>query len=106
MNRTVFGGCAILGAILFAIPVDYSAPPAPVKKATPTLLDTDIGTDIDDAFALALILASPELDLRGVTTVGTEPQTRARIVCRLLAAAGRREIPVAAGENPQPKEEI
>jgi inosine-uridine nucleoside N-ribohydrolase len=77
-----------------------------MKKAIPILLDTDIGSDIDDAFALALILASPELDLRGVATVGTEPQTRARIACRLLTAAGRHEIPVAAGENPQPKEEI
>jgi inosine-uridine nucleoside N-ribohydrolase len=77
-----------------------------MKKAIPILLDTDIGSDIDDAFALALILASPELDLRGVTTVGAEPQTRARIVCRLLTAAGCREIPVGAGENPQPKEEI
>ncbi len=106
MNRTVFGGCAILGLILFAIPVAYSAPLAPVNKAIPILLDTDIGSDIDDAFALALILASPELDLRGVATVGTEPQMRARIVCRVLTAAGRREIPVAAGENPQPREEI
>jgi inosine-uridine nucleoside N-ribohydrolase len=84
----------------------YSAPPTPAKKATLVLLDTDIGSDIDDAFALALILASPELDLRGVTTVGTDPQTRARIVCRMLTVAGRREIPVAAGENPQPQEEI
>jgi inosine-uridine nucleoside N-ribohydrolase len=106
MTRTVFIGGALLGVILLAMPDSYSAPPAPTKKTIPILLDTDIGSDIDDAFALALILASPELDLRGVTTVGAEPQTRARIVCRLLSAAGRREIPVASGENPQPVEEI
>jgi inosine-uridine nucleoside N-ribohydrolase len=76
------------------------------KKAIPILLDTDIGTDVDDAFALALILASPELDLRGVTTVGSEPRTRALIVCRFLAAAGRSGLPVAAGAPPQPAEEI
>jgi len=75
-------------------------------KAIPIILDTDIGTDIDDAFALALILSSPELNLCGVTTVGTDPWTRARIVCRFLAAAGRRDIPVAAGALPQPAEEI
>jgi inosine-uridine nucleoside N-ribohydrolase len=72
----------------------------------PILLDTDIGSDIDDAFALALILASPELDLRGVTTVGSNPRGRALMVCRFLDAVGRRDIPVAAGANPQPAEEI
>ena len=63
----------------------------------PVILDTDIGTDIDDAFALALVLASPELDLRGVTTVSADAYTRAMIACRFLDAAGRRDIPVAAG---------
>jgi inosine-uridine nucleoside N-ribohydrolase len=76
------------------------------KKALPIILDTDIGTDVDDAFALAFILASPELDLRGVTTVGSEPRTRALIVCRFLTAVGLRDIPVAAGATPQPAEEI
>lgn len=76
------------------------------KKTIPILLDTDIGTDVDDAFALALILASPELDLRGVTTVGRDPRTRARIVCRFLTAMERGDIPVAAGAAPQPDEEI
>ncbi len=67
----------------------------------PVLLDTDIGDDIDDAFALALVLASPELELRGVTTVYGDAYTRARIVCRLLHAVGRREIPVASGSPRQ-----
>ncbi|HWG47120.1 MAG TPA: nucleoside hydrolase [Gemmataceae bacterium] len=75
-------------------------------KRVPVILDTDIGTDIDDAFALALVLASPELDLRGVTTVGSDPRTRAFMVCRLLTAVGSRDIPVAAGATPQPAEEI
>ncbi len=97
---------AVLGLFL-VFPSAIAAEAADVKKKTiPILLDTDIGTDVDDAFALALILASPELDLRGVTTVGSEPQTRARIVCRFLTAAGRNEIPVAAGATPQPAEDI
>jgi Inosine-uridine preferring nucleoside hydrolase len=41
----------------------------PPKEKMPIILDCDIGTDIDDTFALALALLSPELDLRGVTTV-------------------------------------
>lgn len=63
----------------------------------PVILDTDIGTDIDDAFALALALTSPEIELRGVTTVSADAYGRALIACRFLEAVGRAEIPVAAG---------
>jgi len=66
-------------------------------ERTPVILDTDIGTDIDDAFALALALASPEIELRGVTTVSADAYTRALIACRLLHQAGRDDVPVAAG---------
>jgi inosine-uridine nucleoside N-ribohydrolase len=61
------------------------------------VLDTDIGSDVDDAIALGLALASPELDLVAVTTVSREPMIRARIARRLLDLAGRPEIPVFAG---------
>jgi len=67
----------------------------------PILLDTDIGSDIDDAFALALALASPEVDLQGVTTVTSDAEDRAWMVCRFLTAVGRREVPVAWGREPQ-----
>jgi purine nucleosidase len=97
---------AALGAAMLCSTSLTAKEPNLKKKAIPILLDTDIGTDVDDAFALALILASPELDLRGITTVGTEPQTRALIVCRFLAAVGKPNIPVAAGAPPQPTEEI
>ena len=63
----------------------------------PILLDTDIGTDVDDAIALALVLASPGLDLRAVTIVSGDVGLRARIAAKLLALAGRRDVPVAAG---------
>lgn len=62
------------------------------------ILDTDIGTDIDDAFALALILHSPELDLLGVTTASGDTRARARLAAKLLQEAGRPDVPVAAGE--------
>src|SRR5438132_8837711 len=67
----------------------------------PVLLDTDIGTTMDDALALALVLASRELDLRGVTTVHGDAYARAFVVCRLLHAIGRDDIPVASGRPPQ-----
>jgi inosine-uridine nucleoside N-ribohydrolase len=78
---------------------------APIRGQTPpripVLLDTDLGTALDDAFALALVLASPELDLRGVTTVHGDAYTRALVVCRMLESVGRGELPVAPGRSPQ-----
>ena len=61
------------------------------------VLDTDIGTDVDDALALALALASPEMELVAVTTVSGDVGLRARIAARLLALAGRPDVPVHAG---------
>src|SRR5262245_40290379 len=78
--------------------------PMPVR--TPVILDTDLGSDLGDAFALALILASPELELRGVTTVSGDTQVRALMACRFLTMTGRRHTPVAAGAAPQPSRDI
>jgi inosine-uridine nucleoside N-ribohydrolase len=68
---------------------------------TPVLLDTDIGTDIDDAFALALITSSPELELLGVTTVSGDTAARARLAAKFLWEAGGkwRQVPVVAGAS-------
>jgi purine nucleosidase len=65
----------------------------------PVLFDTDIGTDIDDAYALAQVLRSPELELLGVTTVSSDAVARARLAAKLLAVAGRPDIPVYAGTS-------
>ncbi len=50
---------------------------------TNLILDTDIGTDADDALALTAILGSPELELTGVTTGYGDVLLRARMVARL-----------------------
>ncbi len=105
-RRVFLKQAAAIGAAVLTSTSFMAEGPNVKRKAIPLLLDTDIGTDVDDAFALALILASPELDLRGVTTVGSEPLIRAQVVCRFLAAVGRSNIPVAAGALPQPAEEI
>jgi purine nucleosidase len=62
------------------------------------IIDTDIGDDIDDGFALALAVKSPELEILGVTTTFGDTETRARIVDRFLGELGRPEIPVMAGK--------
>ncbi|HTW49936.1 MAG TPA: nucleoside hydrolase [Acidobacteriaceae bacterium] len=61
------------------------------------ILDTDIGDDIDDAFALALLLSGPDVDLLGVTTAWGDTDLRARLVARFLAETGHADVPVAAG---------
>src|SRR5205809_4246128 len=82
--------------LMFAIAASFAGAQEPSKKI-PILFDFDIGDDIDDTFALATILASPELDLRGVTTVGEDSYKRAQMACRFLTAVGSGKIPVAAG---------
>lgn len=67
--------------------------------AKPIILDTDIGTDVDDAMALSLVLASPELELVGVTTVHADAPLRARLARRMLELAGCPEVPVVAGAS-------
>lgn len=65
--------------------------------ATKLILDTDIGTDVDDAWALALCLASPEIELLGVTLVHADVDTRAKIALKMLKLAGRSDVPVYKG---------
>lgn len=63
------------------------------------ILDTDIGTDVDDCLALALVLKSPELALEGVTCVYGDVALRARMVLKLLQLSGRPDVPVMAGAS-------
>lgn len=62
------------------------------------IIDTDIGDDVDDAFALALAVKSPEFQILGVTTTFGDTETRARIADRFLGSVGRAGIPVMAGK--------
>jgi purine nucleosidase len=67
------------------------------SAATPVILDTDIGDDIDDALALALALQSPELQVQAITTVLQDGNRRADLVWRILEMYGRTDIPVGVG---------
>ncbi len=64
-----------------------------------TLIDTDIGDDVDDAFGLALATRLPELQICGVTTVSGPVERRAELTRVLLDAAGCQSVPVAAGSS-------
>jgi inosine-uridine nucleoside N-ribohydrolase len=69
----------------------------------PVILDTDIGTDIDDTWALAMLLRCPELDLKLVTASTGDVDYRARLSARLLEAAGRSDVAVGVGRPTEMK---
>ncbi len=89
----------LFGFLMFAVFCDAQAisPPSPEK----IIIDTDIGDDVDDAFAVALALRSPELQILGIATTFGDTETRAKLLDRLLGEAGRPDIPVATGTPTQ-----
>ena len=62
------------------------------------LFDTDIGSDIDDAVALAYLLAQPRCDLLGITTVSGQPTERAKLASAICKTAGV-DIPIIPGHE-------
>lgn len=72
----------------------------------PVILDTDIGSDIDDTWALAMLLRSPELDLKLVLTDTCDTVYRARITAKLLDVAGRVAVPIGIGLKFDPANEL
>jgi len=81
---------------------------AVLAQAAPqkVIVDMDIGDDIDDAFALGLLLQSPEIEIVGITTAWGDTALRAQLLERMLRETGHSQIPVAQGiatsGNPQP----
>ncbi len=71
------------------------------------ILDTDIGTDIDDAWALGFVAQHKQFEVLGVTITDANTPARAKVACKLLHAAGRTDIPVAVGRvTPYPKDRV
>ena len=66
-------------------------------KTIPVIIDTDIGSDIDDTCALAMAFGGPELDIKLITTCTGDTAYRAKIVCKFLEHVGHTEIPVGLG---------
>jgi len=65
------------------------------------LLDTDIGSDIDDAVALAYLLSHPDCDLLGITTVSGDPTSRAMIASAICHVA-ETDVPIYPGAASPP----
>jgi len=62
------------------------------------ILDTDIGSDIDDALCLAYLLAQPKCELLGITTVTGEADKRAMLASVLCKVAGK-HVPIFPGSE-------
>ena len=98
MKAAAYLLCAVALMTLVTVAV---ADPAPATQRLPVIIDTDIGDDIDDAFALTVALLDPRLEVIGVTTAWGDTRTRTLLVRRLLATLGRRDVPVAQGPATQ-----
>src|SRR5512143_3557407 len=72
---------------------------ATAQARIPIIIDTDIGDSIDDALALAFALRSPELDVRAVTTVIDDVESKTRLAWKMLSIYNRRDIALAMGAS-------
>ena len=99
MRRSILRSLGLL--LFFSAILGHAQSSQPISAARPDkiIIDTDIGDDIDDAFAVALALRSPELQILGISTTFGDTETRAKLLDRLLDEVGRSDIPVAVG-NP------
>ena len=70
---------------------------APEAEPLPVILDTDLGDDIDDTWALAMLLGCPKVDLKLVVTASEATETKTRLVAKILEKVGRTDIPIGTG---------
>ena len=83
--------------ILAVLVVAVASVGASVADPKPVILDTDICDDIDDTWALALLVQSPELDCKLVTTAVGNTEAKAKVVAKFLDKVGHANIPVGVG---------
>jgi inosine-uridine nucleoside N-ribohydrolase len=70
-----------------------------INKKIPVILDTDIGEDIDDTWALGLLLKCPEFDVKLITTATDDTVIKTKLVAKFLEIAGRTDIPIGIGPS-------
>jgi inosine-uridine nucleoside N-ribohydrolase len=92
LTRTILGVLLFLGRL--------NAQETPIK----VILDTDIGDDIDDAWALAFVIAHKNFDPLGITVAHGNTPARGKMACKMLHLTGRDNIPVFVGRKTEQKE--
>lgn len=92
LTRRTFVGASV--ALAFAAKAGSSTSGAGPR---PVIMDTDIGDDIDDTWALLMLLRMPELDLKLAVGDFGNAMYRARLLAKLLELTGRSDVPVGIG---------
>jgi len=75
------------------------------SKPKPVILASDIGDDIDDTWALGLLLKSPELDLKLALGEYGKSQYRARLLAKFLQTVHHASVPIGIGKDVEPRGE-
>jgi purine nucleosidase len=106
-RRTLTRIRALLSAAFITI-FSCTASSAQTQTPSPThstkiIIDSDIGDDVDDVFAIVLALTSPEVEILGISSAWGDTQLRARMIDRLLVETNSTAIPVAEGIPTQTK---
>jgi len=91
MKKNAFVILLLLASLTFSLNVS--------AQKQKVIFDCDLGDDIDDAYALALLIASPELDILGIVMDYGNTPKRAQIACRMLYETGLENIPVIVGRK-------
>jgi purine nucleosidase len=105
LSQTRLSSAGVLLAALFVLLASAQSGTPAAQTAgdrTKIILDTDIGSDIDDAWALGFAVKSPRFELLGVTVADGNTPARAKLACKLLQRTGRTDVPVAVGRETPP----
>lgn len=95
--RIVFLGFLIMSLVTVSFGASHKGMSSSERQKIPVIFDTDIGGDIDDTWALALLVQSLEFDVKLVTTAVGDTPAKAKIVAKFLETVGRTDIPVGIG---------
>ena len=74
-----------------------TAAASPAAGGTPVILDTDIGDDMDDTWALLMLLRMPQLDLKLAVGDFGNAIYRGRLLAKLLDHTGYSDVPIGIG---------
>lgn len=90
--------CLVLVVSLFPVHRLAAAIRTPQARIRmPVILDSDLCDDIDDTWAIAAMLQSPELDCKLITTAVGNTEAKARVVAKYLQQVGRTDIAIGVG---------
>ena len=97
MTSSFLWASSLLPVVLTTLAMAATRPTYSAATPKPVILDTDICDDIDDTWAIALMLQSPELDCKLIVTAVGNTEAKAKVVAKFLEKVGRTNIPIGVG---------